>query len=81
MKGCICLPGHLLTREERRQLRMLADDLEAQAIRSSDPHRRDELLGYLANVQMEQANDRATRPRGKRKGKSKRASRPGGRHQ
>lgn len=63
----------LLTREERHLLRIALDDLQAQAARTTDPHRRAELAAQIENVEMERRSDRETRP------KTKRSKRTGGR--
>lgn len=59
--------GHLLTREERYQLRLLAQDLGRQILRATDPVRLGVLEQQLANVEMERKTDRACRPRRPRK--------------
>lgn len=64
--GCKLQPGHLNTREERRQLRLLAHDLQAQLDRTSNPERVAELQAQLDSVKREQAYDRQASPRGKR---------------
>lgn len=55
--------GSLLTREERYLLRVHARDLKAQIRRARDTGERSRLEQLLANVEMEQANDKASRPR------------------
>jgi hypothetical protein len=58
----------LLTREERWQLRLLADDLTRRIGRAGTPSDLDRLERQLASVRREQLADRATRPRsGKKK--------------
>lgn len=64
--ACKLQPGHLNTRDERRQLRMLATDLERQLDRASDPARREELEAQLESVRREQAYDRQVSPRSKK---------------
>lgn len=59
-------PGHLLTGEERFQLRVIAQDLRRQ-IERANPWDRPRLETQLENVERERANDRQCRPRGSRK--------------
>jgi hypothetical protein len=60
-----------MTRDERRQLRMLAGDLEAQIDRCDDPTRRDALRLQLEGVRREQAYDKQVSPRSGKRGKRK----------
>jgi hypothetical protein len=63
-------PGCLLTREERWQLRLDADDLTRRIERAS-PEQVDSLQRQLGSVTREQLADRQTRPkRSAKKGRS-----------
>lgn len=59
-------PGCLLTREERWQLRLSADELERRIGRAA-PAEQQHLELSLAGIRREQQLDRATRPRGRGK--------------
>lgn len=63
---CRLQPDHLMTRDERRNLRILRSDLERQILRVPDPLRVAELEQQLASVLREQDFDKQVSPRGKR---------------
>lgn len=68
MKLCRRQPGHLLTRDERRELRWLAADLQRQHARATTPARRDELERQIDSIRREQAYDKQVSPRTKKRG-------------
>lgn len=61
------LPGHLMTAAERRDLRFLVRDLQAQIDRCHDTERLGQLQRQLDGVKREQAYDRQVSPRAKRR--------------
>lgn len=67
-KGQLLQAGHLMTLEERRELRMISRDLEAQINRARDPERLGVLERQLENVRRQQREDKELSPRRKRGG-------------
>lgn len=67
-KGQVLQAGHLMTLEERRDLRFIAVDLEAQIARCHDTERFATLERQLENVRRQQREDKALSPRRKRGG-------------
>ena len=61
------LPGHLMTAAERRDLRLLARDLQAQIDRCYDPERLGVLERQLDGVKREQSYDRQVSPKSRRR--------------
>lgn len=57
-----------MTLEERRELRMISRDLEAQINRARDPERLGVLERQLENVRRQQREDKELSPRRKRGG-------------
>lgn len=61
--------GCLLTRDERWQLKLDAEDLTRRIARARDPRQLTQLERQLGSVRREQLADRATRPRTRKKTK------------